>query len=68
VLLTVHPVAPALVTAYVIAPPFEAGVVTVARTDGVAVEEVISSAVVGAHAIICVAKVLVKVTDVDAAA
>ena len=63
-----HPVAPAFVTAYVIAPPLDAGVVTDARTEGVAVEEVISSAVVGAHAITCVAKVLVNVTDVDAAA
>ena len=44
-LLTVQPVLgePTFVTSYVIAPPFEAGVVTDARTEGVAVEEVMYS-------------------------
>ena len=40
-LLTVQPVLgePTFVTAYVIAPPFDAGVVTEARAEGVTVED-----------------------------
>jgi hypothetical protein len=58
---TEQPVAPALVTEYVIVAESSA----VAREDGVAGDAVVESAVVGDHVTVCVARVVVKLILVD---